>query len=264
MADPGLRREARAGVLTLSIDRGSVRNALDRETLQALTGMLAEADADPDLRIVVLRGREPGPFSSGYDLGDLPEERDLDAAAVWALHEPVRQAAAAIAGCRHPVVAAVRSYAMGAALDLAAHADLRVAEAGARFALPAAGLGFTYPLEGVRRLCRTLGFAATEALLIEGRRYEAEALLARGFLHHVWASADFEASLGALVETLCQRAPLALRGIKRSLRLAGVGETDDAAEIEIYDHITRCMNSRDAREGRVAFRERRAPVFTGR
>lgn len=261
MAEATLLREVVGSTVILSINRPSVRNALDLETLEALISAIGEADADRDLRAVVLRGAKGGPFSAGYDLGSIGDA-ELNVAEVKALHAPIRRLAAAMSYCRHPVIAAIRGFAIGAALDVAAHADLRVAEAGTRFALPAARLGFTYPLEGIRRLCWTFGPSATEALLMEGRSFRAGEAAAHGFCHQVWPEEAFEASLAAWLEEIGGRAPLAVRGMKRALRQLADG-AGPAAEDEIYEIMTACMNSSDAREGPRAFREKREPCFTG-
>lgn len=262
MSEPGLRVASAGGIAMLSIDRPAVRNALDAATLDALVAALDEADRDSSLRVVVLRGHDETPFSSGYDLGTVPENAVYDEESARALHAPVRRAAVAIANCRHVVVAAIRGYAMGAALDIASHADLRVAADPSRFALPASRLGFAYPLEAIRRLRCTLGPAATEALLLEGRQFSGDEMLRSGFLHHLWPAETFENALEEFLADFGRRAPLALRGLKRTLRHSCCA-TDPAAEAETYRTIADCLNSADAREGPAAFRERRDPRFTG-
>ena len=251
------------GVLTLAFDRPKARNAVGLATLEALVAALRAADADVDLRAVVLRGYGDGPFSSGFDLTGLPTVDRYDEATAQELHAPIRRAADAIKCCRHPVVAAIRGYALGAGLDLAAHADLRVAADDAHFGLPAARLGFAYPTAGIKRLVWTLGPAATEALLLEARSFSSAEMFALGFLHRAWSPQDFEAELNIYLAELGRRAPLALRALKRSLRRIADSATDAEDEAAEYAAIAECLSSADAREGPAAFRARRPPVFQG-
>jgi len=247
----------------MSIHRPQVRNALDAATLGEIVDAIARADADPTLRAVVLRGDGDLPFSSGYDLGTVSDGAQYDAAAARALHEPIRRAASAIGECRHVVVVAIRDYAMGAALDIASQGDLRVASDPSRFALPASGLGFSYPIEALRRLRWALGPSATEALLLEGRQFSGSEMVGLGFLHHLWPSEGFEASLDALLARLEERAPMALRALKRSLRHLSDDTAGQRAEADAYEDMAACLNSADAREGPAAFRERRPARFVG-
>ncbi len=264
-ADPGILVRTEGTARIIEIDRPRSRNALTPDMLARLRDAVAEADAAPGLRLVVLRGRGDGPFSSGYDLGALPEDRALSPEEVRALLAPIRRLTDAIAACRLPVLGVARRYAIGAAFDVFAHCDLRVADDGARFALPAAQLGFAYPLEGVARLQRTLGSGLTERLLLLAETLPAATLLQTGFLHRTVPAEG----LDGLVEELAGRfnglAPLAVAGLKQGLRAAEAGgPAFDAAADAFYRTITHCMNSEDAREGPAATREKRPPRFTGR
>lgn len=264
MPDTGLQITRRGNLLILAIDRPQVRNALNPATLQAITDALSRADADPNLRAVILRGVGELGFSSGYDLGKVADDTRYDVEAARALHAPIRGTALAMGACRHVVVVAIRDFAMGAALDIAAHGDLRVASDPSRFLLPTGKLGFSYPIEALRRLRWTLGASATEALLLEARQFSGAEMLGLGFLHHLWPAAEFEASLEELLARLEERAPLALRALKRSLRHLSDDTAHYDAEAQAYDGIVACLNSEDAREGPAAFRERRPARFTGR
>lgn len=264
MTDAHLESWRDGCALVLAFNRPDVRNALSPGLLADVTQRIETAADDPAIRVIVLRGREEGPFSSGYDLGTLSNDR-VSPEQARTLQAPIRALTRAIASAPKPVIAAVRRYAIGAALDLVAHCDLRVGEAGAKFSLPAARLGFVYPFEGVARLSRILGHGSAERLLLLGDTLCAEELEPRGFLHRVWSSDEFEAQLKAFLATFEALAPLALRGLKRSLTAAATADLGSECAIEQgYIDMAESLNSQDAREGPRALREKRPPKFVGR
>ena len=264
MAD-GRIKITRAGLAkVIAIDRPEARNALDPAMLATLLDEVSATRLAPDLRAIVLRGAGEGPFSSGYDLGAMPDE-PLDGEAARALQAPIRDLANAIRVAEVPVIAAVRRFAFGASFDIVAHCDIRVSEAGARFALPAAKLGFVYPLEGVRQLTLMLGQGQAERVLLLAEELTAEELVPSGFVQRVWPAAEFESRLAALIEGLARLAPLSLKGLKQVIGMArnpapGYVEAVAAA----YEAMAASLNSADAREGPKALREKRMPRFEGR
>lgn len=258
--DHGIRSSRAGGVLTLAIDRPATRNALDVAAFDELTRQVREAAGAGDVRVIVVRGAGDGPFSAGYDLGGLGDTR-ADAASARAVQAPVRRLADTIVACPKPVVAAVRRFAIGAALDIVAHCDVRVGEATSRYRLPAAQLGFVYPLEGVARLTAVLGRGHAERLLMLAEEFGGEEMARLGFLHRTWAAEDFEDGLADLVAEMERLAPISIAGFKSLLNQSIL--LSPALVAHGYERMADSLNSHDAREGVAAFRERRKPRFIG-
>jgi enoyl-CoA hydratase/carnithine racemase len=250
-------------VRVISIDRPRARNALTPDMLEAIAEAIVAAGAEASLRAVLIRGHEETPFSAGYDLGALPDERRLTEADARELQRPIRELCTRLRECPHPVIGAVRRYAIGAALDVLAHCDLRVAETGARFSLPAARVGVAYPLEGVTTLAAAMGPSRAARLLLLAEEHSAEELAGSGFLHRVFPEGGFEAGIETLAGDLDRLAPLALRALKRALVCAGADRPPEAEAAALYRALAETLDSADGREGPSALREKRPPRFRG-
>lgn len=246
-------------VATISFHRPQARNALTGAMLQALVAALDEFSAREDLRVVVLRGAGELAFSAGYNLDELPSHL-LSADDARAIHAPVRQAALAIAHCRHPVLAAARRFVIGAGLDLFCHADMRICTEGCSFVMPPNKYGFVYPMEGLAALAQAAGAARAADMLLSSQPLSSEQALACGLVQRVLKPEAFEAELTALAQTLAANAPLSMRASKQALRAMQASPASDQA---CYQHMADCLNSQDSREAVASFREKRKSVFTG-
>jgi enoyl-CoA hydratase/carnithine racemase len=247
-------------VATIAFNRPQARNALTGAMLQGLEAALGECSAREDLRVVVLRGAGELAFSAGYNLDELPAH-PLSAADARAIHAPVRQAAQAIAHCRHPVLAAARRFVIGAGLDLFCHADMRICDQACNFVMPPNKYGFVYPMEGLAALAQAAGMARAADMLLSSQPLSSEQALACGLVHRVFKPEDFEADLDTLAQTLAANAPLSMRASKQALRAM---QTLPASDVAYYQHMADCLNSLDSREAMAAFKEKRAPKFKGR
>jgi enoyl-CoA hydratase len=246
-------------VATIAFNRPQARNALTSDMLQGLAAALDQCSAREDVRVVILRGAGELAFSAGYNLDELPAHR-LSPADARAIHAPVRLAAQAITGCRHPVVAAGRRFVIGAGLDLFSHADVRVCAEGTSFAMPPNKYGFLYPMEGLASLVQAAGATRAADMLFSGQALSSEQAQTCGLVHRLLKSDTFEADLAALAHTLAANAPLSMRATKQALlAMRPPPPSDDT----FYQRIADCLNSDDAREAIVAFKDKRTPVFKG-
>lgn len=247
-------------VATLTIARAAKRNAL---TLPMWRGVAAAFDAfsaDGSLRCVVLRGEGDAAFSAGADVAAFATERGT-AERERAYNEALVAAFLAIERCAHPVVAAVRGWAMGGGCGLALMCDFRVGGPGTRMGIPARNLSLFYPHEGLDALLRIAGHAVAMELLVEGRTYTGEEARERGLLTRLVPDAAVFAEAAALAATIAEGGPLANRFHKRALRaLRGplpLTEADRAA-LAVFP------TTEDFAEAVAAFGARRKPVFRGR
>jgi enoyl-CoA hydratase/carnithine racemase len=234
-----IQAERLGQVALLTIERPERRNALDLETVRAMTAAVEEAG---DARVLVLTGAE-GHFCAGADLGGVEGDEFVGALRVLLLsltHTP------------QPVVAAVDGAALGAGTQLAVACDLRVATPGARFGVPAAKLGLMIDHWSVRRLKALAGEGPTRAMLLAAEVLSGEDAHRVGLVQRL---GDLEAALAWAAE-IAALSPLSIAGHKLAL--------NDAPREEFEAAFERAWSSEDLAEGMAAFRERRAPEFRGR
>lgn len=253
--------ERRERVCTLVLNRPERGNALTPELLDAIRETLDTLAGEDEVRAVVLRGAGDRAFCSGYDLAALPVgEEDPILGAI-----PFERALDALSRFPYPVIAMVNGHAFGGGCDLAVACDMRVAAADVRMGMVPARLGVVYPPEGLRRFIRTVGLPATREMFFTGRIYEAARLRELGLVDHLVPRSELETFAHGLAEEIAANAPLSLKGIKRILNLVlAANPLGEDALAEALTLITESFRSEDLAEGRLAFLEKRKPVFRGR
>jgi len=236
-------------------------NLLDLPLLEALP--LALKAAEDQARVAVLRGRG-GTWSSGYAIDKIPAELfDTDPAVVHA--HPFERCMRAVADCRVPTLAALEGHAIGGALELAAACDLRLATAGARFGITAARLGLVYPFAGLERFWQLLGPATVRRLLFTGELVDTSEAERIGLVHAVVPHEAFDANLDTWARRIASCAPLAVQGMKATLRLfERAPMVSDATMRRMLALRHDAYRSDDFREGCDAFATKREPRFRGR
>jgi enoyl-CoA hydratase/carnithine racemase len=249
------------GVLRLTISNPAKRNALDHAILDAIAAVLGDLG---DARSVILTGAG-GMFSSGYDIGDIPEDVFAEEAERLVAH-PFAEALDALDDCPIPTVAALPGHTIGGGLELALTCDLRLAADGILVGMPPAKLGLVYSHTGLRRFLQAIGAPRTRELFLTGRNVDARTALSWGLVNEVIGSADLETAAVDLAADLAANAPLSVRGNKRVIRelLAAEGPLDEAVERELIELREASFHSEDMREGVRAFGQKRPARWKGR
>src|SRR5689334_24112404 len=174
------------GVLRLTISNPDKRNALDHEILDGIAHGVRAADA----RCIVLTG-EHGMFSSGYDIGDIPDDVFAEQAEKLVAH-PFTSAIEALDATDLPTIAALPGHTIGGGLELALACDLRIAADGIKLGMPPAKLGLVYSHTGLRRFLQTVGVPRTRELFLLGRNVDARTALGWGLVNAVVLPSDLE------------------------------------------------------------------------
>jgi enoyl-CoA hydratase/carnithine racemase len=249
------------GVLRLTISNPAKRNALDQAILDAIAVVLRDLG---DARAVVLTGAG-GMFSSGYDIGDIPEDVFAEKAEALVAH-PFTAAVEALEDCEIPTVAALPGHTIGGGLELALACDLRVATDGIALGMPPAKLGLVYSHTGLRRFVDAIGAPRTRELFLTARNIDARTALTWGLVNQVVGASDLESAALDLAQDLAANAPLSVRGNKRVLRelLAAEGRLDPEVQRELIELREASFHSEDMREGVRAFGEKRPARWKGR
>jgi len=198
-------------VVRLRLNRPAVLNALNLELRHALADAFARLDADNSVRAVILAGGAKA-FCAGADLNEYAQATPLEI-----IERQMDRLWGAISRCRKPVIAAVRGYALGGGCELAMHADIIVAGAGARFGQPEVKLGLMPGGGATQRLTRAVGKFHAMKLLLTGEPITADQALAMGLASEVVADDAVEARAEALASMFAEGPRLAQQFIKEAV-----------------------------------------------
>ncbi|HLH77162.1 MAG TPA: enoyl-CoA hydratase [Candidatus Binataceae bacterium] len=254
---------ARQGAVgTITFNQPEKHNAVSVEMWQGLAEILTEFQADPALRVVILTGAGERAFVSGADISQFEQQR-ADAEAQRQYDRLTGIGRTALAAFSKPVIARIRGFCLGGGLAIAMQADLRIASADSRLGIPAARLGLAYSLEAIARLISLVGPAHARMLLYSGRRIDAAEAARIGLINQVVPTEELSQVVDDLAATIAENAPLSVAASKLCVEqlTREPSARDDGA---IQRAIEACFNSADYREGRLAFKEKRAPRFQGR
>ena len=246
-------------IATITLDRPDKRNALTDDMLDQLIAALDTVEADPDVRVVLLRGNGSS-FCSGVDLGEKLARRGADGSVEFTR---LVEAFERLDAHPNPIIAILQGTSLAGGWELALHCDIRFAAPDARFGMPLARLGLVVPYQAAARLVQIAGIAATTDLLLSADLIDGTRAYQLGLVTHLAAAPDLAAAATAHAEKMSALAPLAVREMKRLLRR--VAPTPDQATVQEFDEARRRITgSADTEEGLRAFLERRAAHFVGR
>jgi len=248
-----------AGVRTLTLNRPDRLNAIDMESLEALIGALEAAQADADVRVVVLAGAGRA-FCAGADVGHMVERRPAEWERIVERYlDPVRR----IADLDKPVIARLQGDVVGGGLGLAMACDFRIAASNARFCAPFIKLALAgCDMSAGYFLPRLVGLGLATDMMMTGRWMDAEEAGRSRLVSRVVPETELDAAVGQLAAQLAAGPAAALAVTKRAIRRSV--DRDRAAEFdyEVFVQV-QCLQSADHQEGIAAFLARRPPRFAG-
>ena len=260
MSEGKLRVERDGPIGRMVLDNPARRNAISGEMWRAIPKAMAQFDADPAIRCIVLRGEGDAAFAAGADISEFERRRASDEGIRE--YETLMEAAhGALEASPKPVIALIHGFCVGGGVATALSCDLRYAGASSQFAIPAARLGLGYGVHGTNLLVATVGHACAREIMFSARRYNAQEALAMGLVNRVLPDAELDEYVRILALDLAANAPLTIAASKTVINSLTEAEGDFApAEAA----IARCMKSEDYVEGRRAFMDKRVPKFKGR
>jgi len=242
----------------VTIDRPDRMNAISPTLLEELAAVIEELDGDEEVRVVVIAGTGDRAFSAGADLSAITERSAVDVAD---LSRAGQETFGAIKECSMPVVAAIDGYCLGGGMELATHADLRIATEDAVFGQTEHNLGLMPGWGGTQRLQRIVGEGRAKEIVFTADHFDAATMAEYGFLNEVLPPADFEDRVEELAADLAAGPPIAQAATKRAMHR---GQDDIEAGLEIEAQAFGLLrDTEDLLEGIDAFREDRAPEFRG-
>ncbi len=258
---PALRYHKDGALAWIVADNPARMNALSAAMWQALPGHIAAAAADPEVRVVILRGAGDKAFSAGADISEFESARTGDAAKTYdALNDAAFNA---LISCPKPVIAMIHGFCLGGGLGLALCCDLRIGDDASQYAIPAAKLGIGYNARWVRPILAAVPPSRAKELLFTGRRYRSAEAEAMGLVTRLVPTADLEVATRALAAEIAGNAPLSVTAAKRVIdEIVRYPEAADMAALDGL--VAACFESEDYAEGRRAFLEKRRAFFKGR
>lgn len=247
-------------VAVISFNRPEKHNAIDEALSQQWRQALAWAIGDPDARCILVRGEGPS-FSSGRDTSQLGEraEGDTDHAYV----RRAQDAALAMLDCPKPIVAALKGYVIGGALELALRADLRVAATDVSMRMPEVGYGLVPDTGGTQLLSMLAGPSRAKQMVLTGAAVGAEQALAWGLVNEVVEVDALDERAMELAVTLAQAPPLAVGFAKHLVDEMWKEPVRRGIRSELAVQ-TALFATDDYREARRARAEGRPPRYEGR
>ena len=256
MNNEWVRLEVADGVGLVTMDRKPV-NALNRQMRRELVATFDAISEREDIRCAVLTGTG-SVFCAGADLKDRPSS---EIAGDFLDHNRItRETGNAIRECAKPVIAAINGVALGAGLGLAAACDILYASENATVGMPEINVG----LAGGASMLKTLfGRSTLRRMFFTGQRLTAHDLLKRNVIEDVVSEKDLLPVTMELAREIASKAPLATIYAKRAANMVDLMPQRDAYRFE-QEFTVALSKTEDAREARMAFLEKRAPVFKGR
>jgi len=237
-------------------------NALSVDMWGAVPALLAQAETDERVRVVVFSGAGEKAFVSGADISQF---EDLRAArqAVTHYESLAEDALMGIYRFSKPTIACIRGWCMGGGVNVAICCDIRLAASDAVFSIPAVRMGLGYRYSALKNLVDLVGVGAAKDLFYTARRVDAAEALRMGLVTRTAPLDQLPALLAEYTEGIGNNAPLTLMAGKAIMSevLKASPDLDTALCREL---IQRCFESEDYIEGRRAFMDKRKPRFLGK
>ncbi|MDN3645888.1 enoyl-CoA hydratase-related protein [Pontixanthobacter aestiaquae] len=249
-----IRFERDGAIGSLLIDRADRRNAITLGMWQTIPALLDKVEAEPGLRVLIVKSAEGGAFSVGADIAEMVASKD-DAPWLADNQAAISEAQHRLAQCPIPTIAFVEGDCIGGGCAIALACDIRIATPAARFGITPAKLGLVYPFHDVKLLTDLVGPGQAKRLLYTGDLIGAKEAERIGLVEIIADSPDH------IAETMAANSSVSNRIMKQMTRRILGGQIEE--DLATRDMFAAAFESDDFAEGTAAFIEKRKPKFTG-
>ncbi|MEM0466551.1 MAG: enoyl-CoA hydratase-related protein [Candidatus Thermoplasmatota archaeon] len=246
-------------IALLTINRPSVYNALDRETLIECERACDDFEHDQTIKVVVITGQGKS-FIAGADIKHMKNMTSLEAQEFAELGQRLLFK---IEHSRVPYIAAVNGYALGGGCELLMACDIVIAAKTAKIGQPEINLGIHPGFGGTQRLPRRCGIPKAKELLLTGDVISADEAFEIGLVNKVVDDDQLMNEVNILAEKISLKSPLQLRFIKELVNKGVNLDLSHACALERASFSV-CFSTNDQKEGMTAFLEKRKPQFQGK
>ena len=237
-------------IASIRLNRPEKLNAMTDAMYAAIGDAVREAEADPDVRCIIISGSGRA-FTSGHDLGEFAGRSDWRPWRAERFDNGME--------CAKPVIAAINGYCLAGGLELALFCDIRIADHTAQFGCPEVRWGILHGY-GALRLPGLIGGSDAMRLLLTGQFIDAAEALRIGLVSEVVAPDALDARARELADAIAANGPTAIRMTKELAQRSRDASLADG--LRIYQEYSRqAFASEDAKEGLTAFAERRDPQY---
>jgi enoyl-CoA hydratase/carnithine racemase len=245
---------------TVVLNRPEKLNALTKAMWRSLGEAIERLSADDGVRCVIVRGAGEKAFSPGNDIAEFGTERANKTQAIE-YGRVMHATAAALARCRHPLVAQIHGICVGGGLEITALCDLRICGTSSRFGAPIKNLGLVMAYPEMAPLVRLVGTDVALEILLEGRIFDAQEAKEKRLVTRVVPDEDVEKEARAAAQRIADGAPLVARWHKKFARRLADPRPLTGAEL---DECFECFDTEDFRIGYRAFLAKQKPEFVGK
>lgn len=248
------------GITTITINRPTKLNALNRETIQELHEAFKEADEDAETKVIIVTGSGEKAFVAGADISEFADYSVSQGA------ELASQGQALlfdfVAHLSTPVIAAVNGFALGGGLELAMSAHFRIASDNARMGLPEVSLGVIPGYGGTQRLPQLVGKGRAFEMIMTAGMISAEQAHQYGLVNHVTTQDELIPLAEKLAGKILNNSSVAISAAIFAVN-AGFEDGENGFDEEITQ-FGKCFGTADFQEGTQAFLQKRKADFPGK
>ncbi len=261
---PAVSYDVSDSIATISFNRPEKQNTISGKMLNTLSEYLLQADADNDVRAIIITGTGRF-FCAGLDLrGDSDIGSGLSNNSNNAVNLDLRNTPPTVLhNLDTPTICALNGSAAGYGMDLALGCDIRLMADGAKLAAAFTARGVVPESGGTWILPRLLGWSKAAELIFTGRTLPADECKSLGLVSHVVAPEEVHEAARNLAKEIASNAPLAVQASKRMMRM-GMNENFDDHVHHVFLQLLPLFRSEDFKEGMASFMEKRKAEFKGR
>lgn len=248
------------GIATITINRPTKLNALNKDTIKELHHAFMKGDKDKSVKVIIITGAGEKAFVAGADISEFADF------SVSQGQELASQGQALlfdfVAHLSTPVIAAINGFALGGGLELAMAAHFRIASDNAKMGLPEVSLGVIPGYGGTQRLPQLIGKGRAMEMIMSASMIDAHQALEYGLVNHVTSLEELLPLAEKLAGKIKNNSSVAIAAAIEAIN-AGYEDGENGFEAEITA-FGKCFGTADFQEGTQAFLQKRKPKFPGK
>jgi enoyl-CoA hydratase len=245
-------------IATIYLNRPDKRNAMNYEMWSKLPELLEEAESNPSIKALILRGVNDVAFSAGADISEFKEVRS-NGKQSRLYDQTTHRANECLANFKKPSIALIQGYCVGGGAGLALDCDFRFSDTNGRFGITPSKLGLVYGTSSTKRIVDLVGPAKAKDILMSGRIMNVEEAYRIGLIDCILQPDEIEEKTYEYANLIASRAQFTVRAAKQIVKevLNGAMKNSD----EINRLVEEAYDTEDYKEGVRAFMEKRKPDF---